>query len=116
MPGSGHFVVSFDRGGQLWGEIPDDTVCSDARTGIFFSSGRFTITGGSGRFEGLHRFVSVQRSHKDHQAHVCLRFIHDSLLSGMSCVHVPVNGGDCSAVQAPMTVVFRHFGTSSVDR
>lgn len=54
---------------------------------------RADVRHGSGRFEGLHRVVSVQRSHKDHQAHVCPRFIHDSLLSGMSCVYVTVNGG-----------------------
>lgn len=77
---------------------------------------RADIRRGSVRFEVLHPFVSVQRSHKDHKARVCLRLFHDSLLSGMSCVYVPVNGGDCSAVQAPMTVPFRHSGTSSVDR
>lgn len=52
VSGTGHFVLRFDTGDLVWGEISSETSCLDSTTGIFHFSGETVVTGGTGKFAG----------------------------------------------------------------
>jgi hypothetical protein len=49
---TGHFVVRFDNEGLLWGTLTSETWCFDYTTNLFSFSGQFSVTGGTGKYEG----------------------------------------------------------------
>lgn len=52
VAGTGHFVARFDSGDLLWGEITSETWCYDYTTGLIVFSGQFSVTGGTGKYDG----------------------------------------------------------------